>query len=81
MTTFHHQSVKRSRKPRTCTWCGDPVEIGHPYQSYRWVDGRDAGTVVLHPECGDAMDEVSKTDTHFVGWCPGDFLRGSIKVR
>jgi hypothetical protein len=79
--TFHHQTVKRSRKQRCCTWCGDPVEMGQPYQSYQWAERRDAGTVVLHPECADAMDSVSKTDTHFVGWCPGDFLRGSTKVR
>ena len=81
MRVFHHQTVKRSRKTRTCTWCGDPVEIGQPYQSYQWVEGRDAGTVVLHPECGDAMNAVSKANPHFVGWCPGDFLRGSTTVR
>jgi hypothetical protein len=81
MSVFHHQTVKRSRKVRQCTWCGDPVEIGQPYQSYRWADGGDAGTVVLHPECSDAMDAVGKTDPHFVGWCPGDFVRGSTKVR
>jgi hypothetical protein len=81
MSTFHHQAVARSRKTRTCTWCGDLIEIGQPYQSYQWVEGRDAGTVVLHPECGDAMDAAGKVDPHFVGWCPGDYLRGSMKVR
>jgi hypothetical protein len=81
MRTFHSRVVRWARKPRTCTWCGDPIETGRPYQSYRWADGGDAGTVVLHPECSDAMDAVGKTDPHFVGWCPGDFLRGSTKVR
>ena len=81
MTTFHHQTVERSRKVRQCTWCGDPVEIGHPYQSYRWADGTESGTVVLHPECGDAMDAAGNTNPHFVGWSVGDFLRGSTRVR
>jgi len=81
MRTFHSRVVRWARKPRTCTWCGDPVEIGQPYQSYRWVDGRDAGTVVLHPECSDAMARLTATDPHFWGWSDGDFLRGSTKVR
>jgi len=81
VTTFYHQTVARSRKIRQCGWCGEPIEAGQPYQSYRWAEGGDSGSVVLHPECGDAMDAVSKTDPHFVGWCPGDYLRGSTKVR
>jgi len=81
MSVFHYQSVKRSRQQQTCTWCGELVEIGHPYQSYRWAEGGDAGTVVLHPECGDAMDAADKTDPHFVGWSEGDFVRGSTRVR
>jgi hypothetical protein len=35
MTTFHRQSVKRSRKRRRCTWCAESIEIGQPYESYR----------------------------------------------
>jgi len=81
VTTFHAQCVKRSRKPRTCTWCGDLVEIGHPYQSYRWAEGGDSGSVVLHPECGDAMDAAGRANPHFVGWSDGDFMRGSTRVR
>lgn len=81
MSTFHHQTVARSRKTRTCTWCGEPVEIGQPYQSYRWAEGGDAGMVVLHPECGDAMDSTGITNPNFVGWSVGDFVRGSTKVR
>ena len=81
MSTFHQQAVKRSRKVRQCTWCGESVEIGQPYQSYRWADGGDAGTVILHPECGDAMDSAGNTNPHFVGWSVGDFVRGSTKVR
>ena len=80
MTTFHQRSVKRSHRARQCTWCGDPVEIGHPYQSYRWADGGDAGTVVLHPECGDAMTEACKRDPDLI-WSHGDFLRGSTELR
>ena len=83
MSVFHRRAIKRSRKPRTCTWCGELVEIGQPYQSYRWAEGGDAGTVVLHPECGDAMDAAGRANPQldFLGWSEGDFLRGSTNVR
>ena len=78
MTTFHEQSVKKSRKRRRCTWCAEIIEIGQPYRSYRFADGGDIGHVVLHPECMDAMDAMAKREKWGFEWSPGDFRRGSI---
>ena len=57
--TFHEQSVKASRKVRRCDWCGELINIGQSYESYRWRDGSDGGTVVMHPECLQAMGRTS----------------------
>lgn len=81
MTTFHEQSVKRSRKRRQCTWCAERIEIGQPYESYRFADGGDIGHVVLHPECMVAMQEMAKIEKYGFEWSPGDFARGSINER
>jgi hypothetical protein len=74
--TFHHHSVKRSRKQRHCDWCAEKIEIGQPYESYRWADGSDGGTVRMHPECYAAMQEKCRVESD-LEWSPGDFVRGS----
>jgi hypothetical protein len=75
--TFHHRTVKRSRRQHECTWCAEGIEVGQPHYSYRWVaDGCDAGTVRMHPECYAAMEQAAKDDPWF-SWSPGDFARGS----
>jgi hypothetical protein len=81
MTTFHRQSVKRSRKRRQCTWCAESIEIGQPYESYRWSDAGDAVTVRMHPECLAAMDRVAKEAGGDFCWSPGDFERGESSER
>ena len=74
--TFHHNSVKRSRKERQCDWCAEKIEVGQPKESYRWADGSDGGTVRMHPECYDAMREKCQIEPD-LEWSPGDFVRGS----
>ena len=74
--TFHHSSVQRSRKERQCDWCAEKIEVGQPYESYRWADGSDGGTVRMHPECYAAMRQESQ-DNPGVEWFAGDFVRGS----
>lgn len=81
MTTFHEQSVKRSRKRRQCTWCLEMIERGQPYESYRFADGGNVGLVVLHPECMVAQQEMAKIEKYGLEWSPGDFKRGSIYER
>lgn len=81
MTTFHEQSVKRSRKRRQCTWCAEIIKIGQPYESYRYAEGGDVGHVVLHPECMAAMEQMTKIEKYGFEWSPGDFARGSTDER
>lgn len=81
MTTFHEQSIKRSRKRRRCTWCADIIEVGQPYESYRFADGGDVGHVVLHPECMVAQQEIAGREKWALEWSPGDYQRGSIDER
>jgi hypothetical protein len=78
--TFHHTSVKASRKERHCDWCAEMIEIGQPYESYRWADGSDGGTVRMHPECYAAMQQECQ-DNPDVEWCAGDYVRGSTRTR
>ena len=79
MSTFHRQSVKRSHKRRRCAWCAEAIEIGQPYESYRWADGSDAETVRMHPECLAAMGKVATDEGGCFTWSPGDFERGRIE--
>jgi hypothetical protein len=53
--------VKAARKTHVCNWCSEPIEIGSSYVRQRNVDGNDAWTVRLHPEC----DEAFGTLDHF----------------
>ena len=74
--TFHEQSVKASRKVRRCDWCGELIQIGQPFESYRWRDGSDGGTVVMHPECREAMHRTSREDGGWIDWQQGENRRG-----
>lgn len=55
MNIFHEREVAKARKDHVCDWCGDGIEKGHPYRSYRWADDSDSGYVEMHPECHTAM--------------------------
>ena len=74
--TFHERSVKASRKLRRCDWCGESVHIGEPYNSYRWREGSDGGTVTIHPECLEAMRRTSREEGGWLEWWPGENVRG-----
>ncbi len=74
--TFHQQSVLASRKVRRCDWCGELIQIGQPYESYRWRDGSDGGTVVMHPECLQAMERTSREEGGWIDWDRGENVRG-----
>jgi hypothetical protein len=74
--TFHHNTVKRSRKQRQCSWCAEMIEVGEPYTSYQWRDCGDHGYVALHPECLAAMQEVASEEGGWVEFMPGEYNRG-----
>jgi len=79
--TFQHQSVKKSRKRRRCDWCGEMIDVGQPYDSYRFVTFGDAGTVRMHPECLAASGEVAKQEGGWFEWDFCEFRRGSTEPR
>lgn len=81
MRTFNIQSVTKSRKQRRCDWCGEMIDAGQPYESYRFATDGDAGTVRMHPECLVASGEVAKQEGHWFEWDFGDFRRGATKQR
>ena len=74
--TFHEATVAKSRKVRQCTWCGEKINVGDPYEAYSFRDGGDFGRVTMHPECHKAMGEVSREEGGWFTWSIGDFTRG-----
>ncbi len=81
MRTFQHQSVKKSRKPRRCDWCGETIEVGQPYDSYRFAISGDAGTARMHPECLEVFGDVAKQEGGWFVRAFGEFRRGSTDAR
>ena len=81
MRTFQHQSVARSRKRRRCDWCYEAIEIGQPYDSYRFACPGDTGTVRMHPECLEASAEMAKQEGGWFEWDLGEFKRGSTDTK
>ncbi len=47
------------------------IEAGEQYRRYRyWCDG-DAGTVKLHAECFEAMQDEAAYEGGWIEWTPG----------
>lgn len=65
----------KARKAHCCEWCGERIEIGEQYKRYRYFDGGDAGTVKLHSECFDAMQDYVRKQGGWAEWEPGEFER------
>jgi hypothetical protein len=55
--------VKRARKSRKCSWCGQQVDVGS--EAYTWlaVDGSTSMTITLHPECYEDFSALEHIDT------------------
>ena len=81
MRTFQHQSVTKSRKRRRCDWCGELIDIGQPYDSYRFVTFGNAGTARMHPECLEVFGDVAKQEGGWFVRAFGEFRRGSTEPR
>jgi hypothetical protein len=82
--TFHHISIKRARKLRRCCWCGELIEIGAPYEQWRYKDHRVIGTVRMHTGCEAAYRALllqARTEGFAFTWSIGDFKRGIVEAR
>lgn len=76
MTTTEPETHKAQKRHR-CSWCGETIEPGNTYLRYRFFDCGDAGTVKMHPECYEAMQEEAKQEGGFMEWTPGEHERPS----
>ena len=80
MSIFNEHSVAKSRKCRRCDWCSEAIEIGQPYESFRFRHDCGVGVMVMHPECRTASREVARRERGWMEWGPG-FWRGSTSGR
>lgn len=71
--------VNSASKHHYCSWCGTVIKKGNSYYRYRGFDGYDAFTVKEHPECYDAMIEVSKNQGESIYFSPGEYGRGQVE--
>lgn len=60
-----------ARKRHRCDWCWQFIEPGERYSRYRYFDGGDAGTVKMHTECHEAMQEAAREEGGWFEWSPG----------
>lgn len=60
-----------ARKAHRCQWCWQGIEVGTKYRRYRFYCGGEAGTVKMHPECHDAMQEAAAEEGGYIEWTPG----------
>jgi hypothetical protein len=61
----------KARKAHRCEWCWQRIDEGAEYKRYRYYDGGEAGTVKMHPECYEAMQEAAREEGGWIEWTPG----------
>jgi len=61
-------ATHQARIDHQCDWCGQRIDAGTQYKRYRWLDGADAATVKMHPECHDAMQEAALDEGGYIEW-------------
>jgi hypothetical protein len=70
------ERVKAAKVTHRCSWCAEKINVGSPYSRYRYFDGGDAGTVKLHPECHEVLDETVREEGYDYEFYPGENPRG-----
>lgn len=81
MQVFHSRSVRKARKQRVCSWCGESIALGDAYESYRWRDRNDYGHETLHEECMGVMHDLAAYEGCGFYWTHGEFVRGTSQCR
>jgi len=61
----------KAKKQHRCEWCWQLIEAGETYSRYRFYDDGEAGTVKMHPECFEAMQDEASDEGGWVEWTPG----------
>lgn len=74
-------SIKKSRKARTCIWCGETIEKNDGYFSHIFVEDGQFYNNSFHTECDTAcqkyMKESRKAGHYENKFEPYEFARGS----
>ncbi len=70
------ETVKAAKKRHRCSWCAEGIEAGETYKRYRWFGDDGPMTVKMHPECYDAMLELSQEWGEDIEFHEGDNPRG-----
>lgn len=63
-----HSAVKRTHR---CSWCWQMINIGDQYSRYRSLDGSEAVTIKMHPECYEQMQIEAQQEGGYIEWIPG----------
>lgn len=71
MSTCTEVETHKAQRPHRCGWCWQTVEVGSQYKRYRYFHRGDAGTVKMHPECYELMQEEASAEGGFLEWTPG----------
>lgn len=70
------ETVKSAKKRHRCSWCAEGIDAGETYKRYRWFGDDGPATVKMHPECYDAMIELSQEWGDDIEFREGDNPRG-----
>ncbi len=71
MSYVTETEAHKARKSHRCKWCWQHIELGTEYRRYRYYVGGEAGTVKMHPECYDAMQDEAREEGGWYEWTPG----------
>ena len=71
MSSMTETTTQNAAKRHRCSWCWQSIEVGEEYKRYRVFHQGDAGTVKMHPECFDAMQQEADEEGGFFEWTPG----------
>lgn len=70
--TTETETIRAARGRHYCDWCGQGVERGESYKRYRAFGNDGAGTVKMHPECYDAMQDEVTAEGGWIEWVFGE---------
>lgn len=69
--TLISSELRKARKVRPCTWCGQQIEPGQTYRHERLTVDGDFGVNNLHPECDKALAKACREEGGEVYFDPG----------
>lgn len=61
----------KAKKQHRCEWCWQFIEAGETYNRYRFYADGEAGTVKMHPECYEVMQDEASNEGGWFEWTPG----------